>query len=278
MAIDNSKYGISREDIEKAALGDFDDYEPSVSVQPDPVNVNVQSVDTDVYSDQAQDAMYDPVEDVYSDSGAVYDNSFIFCTACCNQLPCDAKFCTACGNPVAVPQDDIQYVSEPTYDDVQYTDDQLTVDYQNVDNQMYADDCMYSDAQYTDNSVIFCTSCGAQLSSEMLFCTSCGTPVGTTMNDAQYADNQNVYSHSQNDDGPTMSLDNNFDAQQSPQYAVSNGSFIFCTACGTQLPSDMRFCTSCGTPVGDQMNNFGFTDANQQPQKGSFFSKFKKNK
>ena len=77
MPSDNSKYGISRADIERAAFGDFDDYEPEDSVQQGPSIANVQSVPNN-----------DPV-DVYSNVQTDYNN-VVFCTSCGAQLPADS--------------------------------------------------------------------------------------------------------------------------------------------------------------------------------------------
>lgn len=273
MAIDNSKYGITREDIEKAALGDFEDFELPVNTQPESLNVAVQSVDTNICPSYSQGIVYNNSKDVYSDSDKACDDAFIFCTECGNSLPSDAKFCTSCGTPVVAFQDDIQCSSEPVYSDVQLQENQLNFEPQNVDNQIFDDYVENNDAQYDGNSVLFCTSCGAQLEAEMRFCTSCGTPITEGSDNEQYIDNHSVGSHTSNDDEPTI-LPEIETSVQLHQPTGAGDSFVFCTKCGTQLPSDMRFCTSCGTPVAEL--TVGGNSFVQPQQKQSFLSKFNK--
>ena len=303
MSTDNSKYGISKEDIERAAFGDFDDYEPPQQAQPVQPVINVQPVQDNT-----------PV-DIYSNGQADYGNNsgdMIFCTNCGAQLPADSLFCTSCGASVGA-----------GYDNGQQYDQQ------------------YNDAQYgaapVANAPVFCTVCGNQITDGYQFCTNCGTPVSAGYNDAQqyrqpYDDGQQYVQQYDNnggydDDSPTLAADAIMNGQyaqyaandaydpygaQQNQYAASDAydpyaaqqnqyaandafdpygaqqaqyaadSLVFCSGCGAQISSSLKFCTSCGTPVAPDM---GYADpyANNpyaQPappaKKGGFFSKRKK--
>jgi predicted amidophosphoribosyltransferase len=278
MPTDNSKYGISKLDIEKAALGDFDDYvpsEPEPPVQPvipvQPVYNNVQPMQ-DVYSNGPIPA------DVYSNA-PVNNNSMgdtaVFCTVCGAQLPAGAIFCTGCGAQLGNP-------AAPSYDS---------------NAQMY--DQQYNDAQYgaaPAAASVFCTGCGNPIPDGYQFCTVCGAPVGAGYNDAQqYQQFDDVqYGQSYDNDAQTLAADDVFNAQQYAQYAADDAyaydnqdpyaaadAFVFCTNCGAQISSSLSFCTSCGAPVGGAAaQDFAdpYAAAPQAPaKKGGLFSK-RKNK
>lgn len=268
MATDNSKYGISKMDIERAALGDFDDYvpsEPEPQVQPVINNVQpIQNTYNDVYSNGPVPA------DVYSNvpvNNAPMSDTAIFCTNCGTQLPSNAVFCTGCGAQIGNPA--------PAYDD----------------SQMYAqqyDNVQYAAAPAVDN--VFCTTCGNPVPAGYQFCTSCGAPVS-----AGYSDPQPQYQQYDND-SQTLAADDAFGAQQYAQYAADDAyayapqqqyaadpyaadAFVFCTNCGTQVSSSNAFCTNCGAPVGTAAQ--GYADPYAAPQaapeaKGGLFKRKKK--
>lgn len=279
MATDNSKYGISKMDIERAALGDFDDYVPSEpEPQVQPVINNVQSIPNtynDVYSNG-------PIpSDVYSNNPVNSNqtgDTAVFCTVCGAQLPAGAMFCTGCGAQLGNPA--------ASYD---------------PNAQMYGQ--QYNDPQYGAAPAagpIFCTGCGNQIPDGYQFCTVCGAPVGAGYNDPQQYqqfDNQ-PYGQPYDNDSQTLAADDAFGAQQYAQYAADDAyaydnqnpyaqdpyasadAFVFCTNCGNQLPANATFCTSCGAPMGGAAAQ-GFADpyaaVPQAPEaKGGFFKRKKK--
>lgn len=119
MSTDNAKYGVSKEDIRKAALGDFDDFEPEnkkpVMHPQEPVIPVVSQPQEPVIPVNTNIA-----EEVTVQVEDIPTQQTVFCTMCGRELPETAKFCTGCGNqmsaPVAVPvQEPIQQV---VYNDV----------------------------------------------------------------------------------------------------------------------------------------------------------------
>lgn len=170
MNTDKTKYGVSKEDIRNAALGDFDDFEPVNEPQTDkPANDPV--IPTSPVQPPVQ---VEPEKDVTTISVEDFPADMVFCTMCGRQLPATAKFCTGCGNQMSAPADIQQDVytdvysdnnqsnpyQQPVYNDI-YSNDVQNDPFQPVDdvygqdaaypqNDIYNQDNQYQDYQYQD--------------------------------------------------------------------------------------------------------------------------------
>lgn len=111
----------------------------------------------------------------------------MFCTNCGTQLPDGSQFCTECGQPLGDASGSTTQVNETTP-----LDDATRV--------------MPSAQQSSsaDNSVQFCTNCGARIPDGCAFCVECGAPV--------YGSENTPDSTAQNVAIPSEMLGNNYQA------------------------------------------------------------------
>ncbi len=173
MNTDKSKYGVSKEDIRNAALGDFDDFEPVNKNQTEK-----SSMDPVIPTPPVQPPVQiEPEKEVtvsVEDIPAQQTDDTKFCTICGRELPATAKFCTGCGNQMSAPagvQQDVYTdvysdnaqgnpYQQPVYNDI-YSNDVQNDPFQPVDdmygqdadypqNDIYNQDYQYQDPQYQD--------------------------------------------------------------------------------------------------------------------------------
>ncbi len=99
---------------------------------------------------------------------------------------------------------------------------------------------------------MYCTHCGAQLSSGAKFCSACGTQTKAASENAKYC------THCRAQIPYTAMF---CSTCGTPADTSVSGNVKYCTRCGGQMPQQSRFCSKCGT-------EFATPAAAQQVQQG----------